>query len=279
MMDERAGLIAAIRADPDDDLRHLVYADWLEETGRAPHVARAQLIRAQCELRAIPRGDGRRAERERLQAIEADLLRRYRNHWAPVIALGTSAPRIDRGLTRYRVGAGQVGALTGADRFVLRNETAVTVAWRAPERCDLARLAEAGVNEFVVGFDFSTGGELPEAAGRAMRDAVARVAAAPWAGPLTELHVAGADLGAESLALLAASPHLQPLKRLTLRVPLDGDELRLLAARPWPNLRRLVLPRGHGDPTDEQLVAVAEAHPAGVVTRAGPASALWLGEL
>ena len=263
MMDDRAALIAAIRQDPDDDLRHLVYADWLEETGRAPHVARAQLIRAQCELRVIPRGDGRRAERERLRAVEADLLRRWKRHWAPVVALGTAAAGIDRGLTRYRVDSTRLAALAGSNRFILRNETAITVDWRPPERCDFARLAEVAVNEFVVGLDLSAGDEPAGAA----CDAVARLAATPWAGPLTELHIGGANLGAESLDALVSSPHLAGLTRLTLDVPLGGPEVRLLASRPWPNLRSLALLGGGDWVPGDQLAAVAAAYPAGVVTR------------
>src|SRR5262249_29982799 len=44
--DERA-LIEAIRDDPDDSSVRLVYADWLEDQGRADH---AELIRVQIAL-------------------------------------------------------------------------------------------------------------------------------------------------------------------------------------------------------------------------------------
>ena len=45
---EEAALLAAVLARPLDDLPRLVYADWLEETGEASSVARAQFIRLQC---------------------------------------------------------------------------------------------------------------------------------------------------------------------------------------------------------------------------------------
>jgi uncharacterized protein (TIGR02996 family) len=47
MCDQEAALLAAVRADPADDLPRLVYADWLEERGE---VERAELIRVQVEL-------------------------------------------------------------------------------------------------------------------------------------------------------------------------------------------------------------------------------------
>lgn len=46
-MTERAALLAAIRAHPDEDTPRLVYADWLDEHGEGE---RAELIRVQCEL-------------------------------------------------------------------------------------------------------------------------------------------------------------------------------------------------------------------------------------
>ena len=46
----QAAFIAAIRANPEDDLPRLVYADWLEENGDA---ARAEFIRVQCRLSQI----------------------------------------------------------------------------------------------------------------------------------------------------------------------------------------------------------------------------------
>ena len=48
MLEEEA-LLRAIVANPDDDLRRLVYADWLDERGRPQDVARAEFIRLQCE--------------------------------------------------------------------------------------------------------------------------------------------------------------------------------------------------------------------------------------
>ena len=52
-------LLAAVIAAPDDDFPRLVYADYLDETGRAD---RAAFIRVQVELATLPPGDPRRAD-------------------------------------------------------------------------------------------------------------------------------------------------------------------------------------------------------------------------
>src|SRR4029450_6355483 len=50
-MKKDPGLLQAILADPDDDAVRLVYADWLEESGRtAEEQARAEFIRLQIAL-------------------------------------------------------------------------------------------------------------------------------------------------------------------------------------------------------------------------------------
>lgn len=54
-MSERDAILSAILADPADDVSRLVYADWLEETGRSVAAARARFIRLQIELaRGVP---------------------------------------------------------------------------------------------------------------------------------------------------------------------------------------------------------------------------------
>ena len=49
---DEAALLAAIRADPEDDTPRLVYADWLEETSELANVLRAEFIRVQCRQEA-----------------------------------------------------------------------------------------------------------------------------------------------------------------------------------------------------------------------------------
>ena len=58
MLSDRDALLAAIRANPDEDTPRLVFADWLEESGDAH---RAEFVRVQCELArlAADRSDSR----------------------------------------------------------------------------------------------------------------------------------------------------------------------------------------------------------------------------
>jgi uncharacterized protein (TIGR02996 family) len=62
---EEAALIRSVVAEPDSDTPRLVYADWLEEHGRAE---RAELIRTQCDL-------------VRLQDREKTLLEQHGSKW------------------------------------------------------------------------------------------------------------------------------------------------------------------------------------------------------
>lgn len=48
--DERAALLAAVIADPADDLPRLAYADWLDEYGDRADLDRAEFVRVQVEL-------------------------------------------------------------------------------------------------------------------------------------------------------------------------------------------------------------------------------------
>jgi uncharacterized protein (TIGR02996 family) len=61
---------------PDDAAPRLVYADWLEENGDPD---RAEFIRTQCQLAALPAADPRRPA---LEARERDLLAGHAREWA-----------------------------------------------------------------------------------------------------------------------------------------------------------------------------------------------------
>jgi uncharacterized protein (TIGR02996 family) len=58
-MDEEAGFIDAILANPSEDATRLVYADWLEERGDP----RAAYLRLECQLARITRRLGQLGER------------------------------------------------------------------------------------------------------------------------------------------------------------------------------------------------------------------------
>src|SRR5262249_7623350 len=77
MSDEKA-LLGAIWAEPHEDMPRLVYADWLQETGEPPGVARAEFIRLQCEHARLDPDDPRRDELSK----QADVVRkRYGGKW------------------------------------------------------------------------------------------------------------------------------------------------------------------------------------------------------
>src|SRR5579871_5336089 len=73
----------SILNNPADDTSRLVFADCLEEHGRASH---AELIRVQCELARLPkrgREPKEKARREKLAAREKELLRQpeFSSRW------------------------------------------------------------------------------------------------------------------------------------------------------------------------------------------------------
>src|SRR4051812_42577131 len=70
-----AAFLAEVLAAPEDDAPRLVYADWLEEQGRAE---RGELIRVQCELARLDEDDPRR---DGLEDRERELLRAHGAEW------------------------------------------------------------------------------------------------------------------------------------------------------------------------------------------------------
>jgi uncharacterized protein (TIGR02996 family) len=72
--------LQAIIEEPEDDTPRLVYADWLDEHGKAD---RAEFIRVQCELAKLP-GDSPR--RRALEERERALLKAHRDAWLTEVA-------------------------------------------------------------------------------------------------------------------------------------------------------------------------------------------------
>src|SRR5262245_44958530 len=70
--------LQAIRDVPDDDTPRLVYADWLEDQGKADSLARAEFIRVQIALSHLPQYDPRRPA---LEDRESDLLAEHEEEW------------------------------------------------------------------------------------------------------------------------------------------------------------------------------------------------------
>lgn len=85
-MSDADALLATVLAEPAADTPRLVYADYLDESGPADAVARAEFIRVQCELAAGGADPDRRAL---LAAREAVLLAAYNKAWlAPLKVRG-----------------------------------------------------------------------------------------------------------------------------------------------------------------------------------------------
>ena len=90
---DHAAFQKAIAADPADLTGRLVYADFLEETGEPPLVARADFIRAQIEADNLPPNDPRRAEL--LGRADGLFAEHWIDWWTPVCrAVGLRVPYI-----------------------------------------------------------------------------------------------------------------------------------------------------------------------------------------
>ncbi len=186
--DERA-LWAAIRADPADDLPRLVYADWLEEHGRGE---RAEFIRVQFALVALPRDRWKSRAGRRLAAREAGLIAAHGVGWlAPARSVLAGSDRSDPadfvlGQLAFRRGFASLRT------FNLEQAHRVAAAGDGLEPFD--RMFVAGTVD-------------PRRTGQ-----VADVVAWPGAGCVTGLHIKGADDG--DIAAVVASPALCNLSSL-----------------------------------------------------------------
>ena len=93
MSDEKA-LLAAIREHPHEDTARLVFADWLQEQGGAVNAARAEFIRAQCELARLDASDPRREE---LAARAEALRKKHSGKWKGKVGSFVRQAKYERG--------------------------------------------------------------------------------------------------------------------------------------------------------------------------------------
>ncbi len=79
-MTDEAGLLAAIRDDPESDDLRRIYADWLDDNGQP---GRAEFIRVQLELAAMPHGwpNEHNPRRHALDLRQTELLWEFRDRW------------------------------------------------------------------------------------------------------------------------------------------------------------------------------------------------------
>lgn len=78
-MTDRDALHRAILESPGDDVPRLVFADYLDDTGRREDADRAEFIRLQCQLERDPTNPNASAQLERCNAI----LRKWGAGWLP----------------------------------------------------------------------------------------------------------------------------------------------------------------------------------------------------
>lgn len=115
-MSDADALISAVAAEPDNDLPRLVYADWLDENGQP---ARAEFIRVQCRLAALP--PGRRKGRNIPTRREHVLLTEFRHEWVQADWPGADSGKavFERGFITnlsfagFRPGDASVSAIAG----------------------------------------------------------------------------------------------------------------------------------------------------------------------
>jgi uncharacterized protein (TIGR02996 family) len=198
---EQAGLLAAILADPSDDLPRRVYADWLDDHGGQPGAARAEFIRLQLELAGQPR------DPERVRQLTSRQMTLWHQHGE--VWLAEVPPPLRSGVGFRR---GFIDEFQGRARAFFQNDP--ELFWKiAPVRI----LALAG----------ATPAQLEI------------LAATSDLARLTRLELSGADLPAAAVAGMLGSPHLTRLVWLGLhRLGVDRELIGLLDQLPL--VRRLL---------------------------------------
>ncbi len=186
-------LLAGILAEPDDDSRRAVYADWLEEHGQQ---ARAEFIHLQCRLADLDEFD---PDRPNLLDREWELLTIYRKRWQP-------APPF---------------VLAG----YLRNS--------AFRRGFLARISVPAAALLEHGAEWFQAHPLEDLRITDRGRLLGEIVRQPWLGQVTSLDLSHHDITLTELEALLASPHLGRLRRLLLRsVALTPDGVEALARSP-----------------------------------------------
>src|SRR5437763_2940721 len=126
-MSDEAALLAAIRANPDEDTPRLVYADWLDEQGGASNTDRAEYIRLEIQFaRDHPERRWSKAKQD-AQKRPRQLFWKNRAEWFPelfgrksILRGARAYPDMSRGFP-YKVGS-------NADKLIAVGERLVQLA-------------------------------------------------------------------------------------------------------------------------------------------------------
>jgi uncharacterized protein (TIGR02996 family) len=257
MSTDRDALLAAIRANPDEDTPRLMFADWLDENGDPD---RAEFVRLQCELAQLEEDDSDSrtlyeflTERDyvtkpaadwskidagvhRRIALETranDLARRHIDEWTPKLpkAYKASWAGFRRGFA-HRVELGSFLKLGARAKRLRAAAPAVTLVAGRLTVEDVGRMADAGLLDWLAGLDL----RYESAAGlRALGDR-------PEAAGVRDLRVWYDDADAV-LGAVAESPHWSGLRSLVVTgaVATEGAAVALFGAAHLRTLRRLHL--------------------------------------
>jgi uncharacterized protein (TIGR02996 family) len=210
-MDQARAFLEAIRDEPEDDTPRLIFADWLDDHGDAD---RAEFIRAQVRLAALPEND---PARPALEDEVDDLLAAHEAEWtAPLRELALEW-EFRRGLVE-RVTVRAEAFLEWADRlFATAPVRAVRLL--AEER-DLPALAQSPYLGRVEGLDLSVARPWPSKpnlqSGHLRDRAVQALLASPHLKRLTALELAGNGLEGPAIVSLVKSPLFRQLRYLNL---------------------------------------------------------------
>jgi uncharacterized protein (TIGR02996 family) len=258
-----AAFLDAIAEAPDDDLTRLAYADWLEENGDGDQLARAELIRVQCEADCLREWDPRR--RLLLRRANA-IVRKHGRAWlAPLRKKGLPWHwSFRRGFVEH-VEAKAV--FFGYEAEKLFQAAPLLRAVKFPEASNeieellesplVARLTEIDLSSMCVCGDCPIDEDQrvliasPLVAGlRVLRlrddrvddETAIALAASPHLANLRKLDLGWNLIRAAGMRALATSPHLTGLTDLDLSSNMLGQEgFRALAEGRWPALEVLRL--------------------------------------
>jgi uncharacterized protein (TIGR02996 family) len=237
-MSDGDALLAAIVADPDDDLPRLAYADWLQENGDS---ARAEFIRTQIESARLPAGENRHRD---LETRGGNLFAKHKKAWLKEF---TQAGLM---FCKFRRGFVERAVLNDEKKFL---KHAAELLQRTP------------LVELAYDFDFD-----PREEDEAIAERIDEFLASPFAGRVTNLEVGDEDggpllfdllacqaldgittihcevgelPGAEVAEAIAKAKHLKRLRNLTLHADEVGDDglTAIVRAAHLKNLERLDL--------------------------------------
>ena len=262
-MSTESALLATVCAAPEDDGPRLVYADWLEETGEPANVARAEFIRAQCEL-ARPAAKGASARRAGLRKRVKALYSAHSTTWESILPAALTERRYGDYLYRWARGFFSWADYPDLDTFFA---TADAVFTSQPiDGLSVSRLRKeqfaafansphlAGLRTLNLYHSSSRGEQMGD-------EEAALLAASPYLGNLRSLNVIQQAIHTEGFRAIAHSPHLKSLQQLHLYGNEHDDETaRMLVNSPLAaRLREWDLAGSHRGVTDETGRILAQA--------------------